>query len=330
MRTDTRGKILEYIRQRQQLRAHDLIRELGLSAVAIHKQLNNLVKSGQVRKIGKPPRVYYLLNEMGGKTEILLDNDLKRFIDDRYLYISPRGEVLKGESGFIAWARATNQEKETERLALRYKTVRLQADKFFRLKDWLDITGKIKTTFGRVFVDKLLCLDWYSLPEFGKTKLGQLVLHAKQSQSRELIQQIALETKDQIQKIIKIYKIKAVVFIPHTIPRKLQFLKEYAFDLNLKMPETSLIKVYSGGLAVAQKSLSKLNERVINARETILINAGKAQKKYSTVLLIDDAVGSGATQNETAKKLKENKLARKVVGFSIVGSFKGFDVIREV
>jgi predicted amidophosphoribosyltransferase len=52
--------------------------------------------------------------------------------------------------------------------------------------------------------------------------------------------------------------------------------------------------------------------------------------KYNKVLLIDDAVGSGATLNETAKKIKDLKIAREVIGLAITGSFKDFAVISEV
>ena len=48
------------------------------------------------------------------------------------------------------------------------------------------------------------------------------------------------------------------------------------------------------------------------------------------MLLIDDAVGSGATLNQTACKIKERNVSKKVIGLSIIGSAKGFDVISEV
>ncbi len=52
--------------------------------------------------------------------------------------------------------------------------------------------------------------------------------------------------------------------------------------------------------------------------------------KYKNILLIDDAVGSGATMNETAKQIKNKGIAKKIIGIAITGSFKGFDVISEV
>lgn len=49
------------------------------------------------------------------------------------------------------------------------------------------------------------------------------------------------------------------------------------------------------------------------------------------MLLIDDAVGSGATMNEIAKQIKNiNLVSGEIIGLSITGSFKGFDVISEV
>ena len=55
------------------------------------------------------------------------------------------------------------------------------------------------------------------------------------------------------------------------------------------------------------------------------------EEKYGNILLIDDAVGSGATLNETARKIKSKGLiSGKIIGLAITGSFKGFDVISEV
>ena len=52
---------------------------------------------------------------------------------------------------------------------------------------------------------------------------------------------------------------------------------------------------------------------------------------FDNILLIDDAVGSGATLNETAAQIKRKKLCHgKIIGLAVVGSFKGFDVISEV
>lgn len=46
---------------------------------------------------------------------------------------------------------------------------------------------KLQTSFSDVALDKVFCVDFYSMEIFGKTKLGQLLLFAKQSQDRQLI-----------------------------------------------------------------------------------------------------------------------------------------------
>ena len=52
---------------------------------------------------------------------------------------------------------------------------------------------------------------------------------------------------------------------------------------------------------------------------------------HKNILLLDDAAGSGATLNETAKQIRERGMVNgKIIGLAIVGSFKGFDVISEV
>lgn len=60
MITDTRERILEYIRLHKQARAYDLVRIFGISQVAVHKQLKALLEKGEIQKVGKPPLVFYV------------------------------------------------------------------------------------------------------------------------------------------------------------------------------------------------------------------------------------------------------------------------------
>jgi len=79
---------------------------------------------------------------------------------------------------------------------------------------------------------------------------------------------------------------------------------------------------------VQQKSLKKIDDRILNAQKTIQIDSSKVGKN---VLLIDDVTGSGATLNQTAKKIIEKNNAQNVYAFTITGSAKSgvFDVISE-
>ena len=51
---------------------------------------------------------------------------------------------------------------------------------------------------------------------------------------------------------------------------------------------------------------------------------------HKCIMLIDDAVGSGSTLNETALKLRQQNKNLFILGYAIVGSYKGFEVIKEI
>ena len=98
-------------------------------------------------------------------------------------------------------------------------------------------------------------------------------------------------------------------------------------SLNLNLKNINLEKI-KNKFIVPQKTLFKLEDRIENARETIIVDGNN---KHKNILLIDDAVGSGATLNETALQIRKKKICTgKIYGLAIVGSFKGFDVISEV
>jgi len=63
MKTDTQKRIIAYIQAKKHVRVLDLIHHLGVSAVAVHKQLKRLVVQRIVEKSGTPPRVFYTLPE---------------------------------------------------------------------------------------------------------------------------------------------------------------------------------------------------------------------------------------------------------------------------
>jgi predicted amidophosphoribosyltransferase len=188
----------------------------------------------------------------------------------------------------------------------------------------------LSTTFSDNAITKLFYGDFYSISKFGKTKLGNLVLYSKQSQNRQLIDIAVEQVKPIIERIITIYTIDTIAFAPPSLPRKLQFMQEFADRLDINLPKAQLVKSYKGDIIVAQKSLSGLQERITNARDTIFLKS-PLSVGTKNILLIDDAVGSGSTLNETAKKLMVgNPNIASIIGFAIVGSIKGFEVIREI
>ena len=104
-------------------------------------------------------------------------------------------------------------------------------------------------------------------------------------------------------------------------------MKELQKKLHLGLREVKISKIKTS-VIVPQKTLAKLGDRIENAKQTIIV---EEKGKFDNILLIDDAVGSGSTLNETAGQIRAKKLVKgKIVGLAITGSFKGFDIISEV
>jgi phosphoribosylpyrophosphate synthetase len=325
MTTDTKIKILGYLKTNGQARVCELADHLGIGKVALHRQLKSLVEIGKLAKSGSAPKVFYTL-------AIVSPDQIKEthvLLDKYFAYVDPTGQLRDGLTGFRTWLSNVSKSEQENSLLSRYIKDRDSANALFSSEGWIDATANVSSTFGsEMNLDGVYYSDFYSLPTFGKTRLGCLMLYSKQSENRELIAQTAEESKDIINKLINEKNIDAIGYLPHSILRKVQFLKEFAKKLNLALPVVEMSKAYPGKIRVAQKTLGKLEERVRNAKETIFVD--KINSRYNNLLLIDDAVGSAATLNETAKKLKQMGIAQKVYGFAVVGSLKGFEVIREV
>ena len=359
----TSQKILAYISQNGQASGKELTEQFGtISARAIRKQLKNLLDKGLLAKIGRPPKVYYLLSENKIPTDTtIVDKKILRVVNERYLYISPSGEAKYGWEGFTLWCFKTKQDPV--KTASEYIATLNKYDEF-RKGDFIDGMHKMKSTFDKVFLDKLFYLDFYSIERFGRTKLGQMLLYAKQSQNKALILKVVDEIKPKVSELVQKNKIDGVLFVPPTVKREVQFMRELENGFNLPIKTLSVVKVKTE-IAVPQKTLTKLEDSIENARQTIIVDEaghydsiqenrerkltdelntdmsssktkGNPDRKvvggcHKNVLIIDDAIGSGSTLNETARQLRRKGIVKgEIIGLAITGSFKGFDVISEV
>jgi anti-anti-sigma regulatory factor len=325
MKTDTAQKIIEYITQNAQASPKDLYNLLEISPRAVFKQLNNLYKKNLIQKVGFPPKVYYTI----ASKELLrkpteLNEQIKNIISANFYYVSPVGQEKIGLEGFEAWCR--KHDLDVAKTAQEYISTLTKYDKY-KKNGLIDGMHKMSTTFQRVMLDKLFYLDFYAIERFGKTKLGQLLLLAKSSQNKKQISTLIEIISPHVKNIIKEFDIDAVGFIPPTVKREVQFMNELKKRLPIKQRLLSIIKTKTS-VMVAQKTLNKLQDRIDNARQTIIV---EDKTSFDNILLIDDAVGSGATLNETAAQIKRKKLCKgNIIGLAIVGSFKGFDVINEI
>lgn len=326
MTTNTSKKILEYIKDKGQATGSELTDVFGISDRAIRKQLSKLLELGEIYKIGKPPKVYYLIAKAKKIriVETAVAEKIRKEIEKKFLIITPIGEKKEGFDGFIYWCEKNNLP--VAKTADEYIKTEAKYDKY-KKGGIIDGLGKLKNTFGEVYLDKVFYLDFYSIERFGKTRLGQLLLYAKQSQDKHLMKEMIAEIKPSINKVIKKFKIDGLGFIPPTVKRETQFMKVLEKELHEDIRKVKIAKVKTT-VVVPQKTLNKLEDRIENAKNTIMVEENSS---FKNILLIDDAVGSGATLNETAKKIKNKGICRgKIIGLAITGSFKGFDVISEV
>ena len=325
---NTKGRIIGYINKNTQARPGDLKRELRTSRGMIHRALKQLVTEGQIAKVGKPPMVFYVRRfpeELSDRAVIVnFASDQRKFLEENYSYMSSAGINYKGSSGFTEFLIRSNQTDVAKRVTDDYIAARKEANDFLKPGGYMDATSRVGGIVKDLHLTRVMHADFYSLPRFGKTNLGNLVYQAKQSRDLDPVTQIAELVSKPVQAVIKKYHIDAVGYIPHSIKRQVEVLPELSKILRVDLPEVELVKIFPGK-PIQQKSLRKYSDREVNARETIYIKS--TYSKYNNVLLIDDAVGSGASMNETAKKLLDTGVAKQVFGYAIVGSYKGFDVL---
>ncbi len=320
----TSEKIIGYLRSKRQATPADLSTYLNINRQATHRQISKLLQAGVIYKIGRPPKVFYLIKDpQKKKLGNMVSEGLKKLIDENYLIITPAGKREEGFQGFVYWCDKHNLP--LEKTAIEYQQT-LKKYSRYRKNGLINGGYKMKHTFTEVYLDRVFYLDFYSIERFGKTKLGQLLLYAKQSQNRDLIRELVNQIRPKVEDLVQKFSVEAVGFVPPTVKRETQLMKELEKQLSLPIPTLSLVKVKTP-VAVAQKTLTKLEDRIENARDTIIVDDSR---KYKNILLIDDALGSGATMNETARKIKKQGVAKTVIGLAITGSFSGFEIISEV
>ncbi|WP_395066110.1 hypothetical protein [Flavobacterium sp.] len=326
---DFKNKIKGLFQEKKELSVNEIVSEFTISKQYVHRILNQLVENNEIERIGLPPKTIYKLKVVSDKKSVSIENvtsEKQQFLQENFILITEIGQLLHGLLAFQNWC-------DKRKLPLE-KTI----DEFILTKDkynqYIDKNGlisgleKLKSTKGydKIFMDELVYLDFYAIERFGKTRLGTILHYAKQGQNKMLMKILIDEIKEKINTIISVYKIDAIAYVPPTIKRETQLMKVMANGLKINLPSINIIKI-GGIIPVPQKSLNKIEERINNAENTFVV---KGNVSYNTVLLIDDAVGSGSTLNQIAGKIKNKQLATTVIGLAIVGSFKGFDVITDV
>lgn len=312
----------------EHLTIDDLSTAWDLNVSSAKKYIKKFVDEGLVFKQGLPPKkIIYSYNFPDLKYNF--SKEQEEVISKYYIYLSPDGQILKGLRGFIYWAENKSNRKDVENLAQEYLDTRNKYYQNNKSVFLIDASDKLEQVFsGNIYLKKIFHRDFDALPVFGKTYLSQMIRIAKAGrENNAIMSDIVANIQLSIDTIISNYNINAVGFIPPTIVRRKQLMYFLAKKIKFSLP-TILIEKVEGFAPIQQKSLKKVEDRILNAKKTIMVNNSIV---YDNVLLIDDVTGSGATLNETAKKLIEQGIAKNVYGFTVTGSAKAgvFDIISE-
>ena len=324
-----KNKLQLLFEDKKELSVDEIVSELNVSKQYVHRILNHFVESKQIERIGLPPKTIYRFKAASEKEVVSTENissDKQQFLQENFILITEIGQLLHGLSAFQNWCE--KRKLPLEKTINEFIITKDKYNQYINKNGLISGLEKLKSTKGydKIFMDELLYLDFYAIERFGKTRLGTILHYAKQGQNKMLMKILINEIKEKIQTIISVYNIDAIAFVPPTIKRETQLMKILANGLKINLPSIQIQKT-GGIIPVPQKSLNKIEERINNAENTFVV---KGNVSYNTILLIDDAVGSGSTLNQIAGKIKNKQLAKTVIGLAIVGSFKGFDVITDV
>jgi hypothetical protein len=326
-----KSSILSLFQQRRDLTIKEMVDSLQVSKQIVHRVINQLVAEHLVEKFGRSPKtIYRIASEPHSKIEVpeifaLTTNQLD-FLKKNFLVVTEVGNLLEGLEAFDYWCK--QRKLPAQKTVLEFFETKKKYEPHYQKNGLINGIEKLNNTKGydHIWLNQLFYLDFYAIERFGKTRLGTLLHFAKQGQNKYLMSIMMKEIGERVAQFVKEQQADAIAFVPPTIRREVQIMKFIQTHLRISLP-VIIIKKLSGIIPVPQKSLSKLEERIRNAENTFSISD---HREFNHLVLIDDAVGSGSTLNQIAEKIKNKKIAKKVTGLAVVGSFKGFDVITDV
>lgn len=332
MKNSTLKKTRDAMKEKKVRWVSELANALWVSRAIVHRHLKKLVEQWSVLRNENGAHTTYQLQEFDSIQNTVgtyvFSYQQTKILNENFYKISPIGKPYEWKDWFVDWC----SERWLDPTKKIYDFIAIN-EHIQSLKNecgLLDVTDTFRNHIESGAIDILYYADQYKWMDFGRWKLAEITFYAKSTQTLSLLKQSINLVKYQLECLIQSWGIDAIAFTPHSTKRSIQLLEYLKKNISLHgLPLVSLSKYTPHGFAVAQKSLKTRKQRIQNARETIVLEENDLSH-YTTVLLIDDFVGSGATLNETAKKLK-NAWANKVIWFAFVGNLNlSYDVIREI
>jgi hypothetical protein len=306
-------ELFEYIKKNPWDKIWEMAQFFGVTNMTIHRHITDLCNNWLLIKRWSWPQTIYQISKENSKLEISnISIQIRMALDSCRYQINKVWQVSQWVSGFAhrCWKRNLDFNLQTKQRYNYFLIVESMRD-----RTWcIDATKKLNK-YGNWVLKKLWYQDIYARPQYGKSKQWTFLEVAKIQPTIKIFGEIITYIRPLLQKLIILYKIDAVCFVKPTMSRKLQIMNYLEKNLSLGLPVIAIKKV--PWFFPPQKSLSKMEDRIINAQESFQIEKNK--NVYNNVLLIDDAVWSGATLVELAKKLKYS-IARNVFWYAITGT----------
>ena len=356
--TDAQERVLAVVEELEQASPHSLHGHPGIQIgkVMLQRHLKRLVELGKLEKTGKPPRVFYELavrhdrprewewiqaHRVSDSTERILRSCFA-FTDEKgfhtgvdafcYWFLTKQVPVLKKQK-----SRKTSYPKQVEqnfaKLLQSYVELRQNLAKSLDPDlELIEATDRYLSIHATPSIDRVFYLDFYSLPQFGKTLNGYLVQKAKVGDvsSLKYIDILVDILQPKIRQLVGHFGVDACLWVPHSLKRKVSLQDLLAQKVVTGVPRIKVEKIFRED-TVPQKTISDLGLRLKNAKNSNLISEPLENlKNFKTVLIVDDAIGSNATIHVLGEKLKRKSPDLQLLALAPIGSFKGFDVITDI
>lgn len=320
------------------------------SGVSLEPIIKDYIKNYYNKKITNTSQIVETIELLIQKTEskkkddklfsldfhMQLSSVLNLFFKD-FLYITPSGRIIKSIFGFYEGYILGQKLPPIKTMDEYIKTME-KYNQFKNPEELINITSKLQKTFGdNCSINQAFACEFYAIERFGKTRIGQLLLHGKQTQNLRAIEEVCASTRIKILDFVNKNKIQAIVFVPPTTPRQLQFMDYWQKNLNINLPVVKFEKkIYD--IPVQQKTLKSKEHRMENAMETMFLVKNPDILSYERILIFDDAVASGSTFQALGLKLREAGIAKDqiyvlaitVTANGIIDDSQKFEVVNEV
>jgi len=310
-----KNKLIDYIWQNKTVNIWEIVEHFGVTKMTVHRHLKNLCSNWLVTKRGGWPNTIYEITSSENMTQFLLSIPLniRAALDNHRYQINKIWKIFWWASGFCSWCIKRNLDVSKEshkryQYFLMTETMRLDSG-------CIDASKKL-IWYWNDTLDGLFYQDIYAWPQYGKSKRWTLLEISKIQPTNNLLWEILFHIKPSIQKLVFSKKIDALCFIKPTMSRKLQIMTYLETNINITLPIIPLKK--KPWFFPPQKSIKHKSDRIANANASFLIKNYKSIHNH--VLIIDDAVWSGATLIENAKRIKESGIAKKVSWYAITGT----------